>query len=123
MEPGATRGGEVEVEPPSLLGLEPALDGRTLMGAVVVENEMDIQLRWHLPFQLIEELNELPAAMARQATADHPAVQNIEGGKQGRGPMPLVVMRLAFGHSWTQRQNRSGAVQGLNLALFVDAEH
>ena len=36
MEPGATRGGEVEVEPPSLLGLEPALGGRALMGAVVI---------------------------------------------------------------------------------------
>ena len=40
MEPGATRGGEVEVEPPSLLELEPALGGRALMGAVVISESV-----------------------------------------------------------------------------------
>jgi len=61
--------------------------------------------------------------MARRATADDLAIQDIEGGKQGRGPVPYVVMCLAFRQSRPQRQDRSGPVQCLNLALFIDAEH
>jgi hypothetical protein len=37
--------------------------------------------------------------------------------------VPFVVMRLALRYSWSQRKNRSGPVQCLNLALFIDAEH
>jgi len=32
--------------------------------------------------------------------------------------MPRVVMGLPFGHPRTQREQRGGPVQGLNLAFF-----
>jgi hypothetical protein len=60
------------------------------------------------PFQMVQESEELLAAMARQATADNPAIEDIESGKQGRGPLPYVVMRLAFRKS--RPPGRMGAV-------------
>src|SRR5580658_2394251 len=108
------------MEAAALFGLEPALNLGALVGAVVVENEMDVEFRRHLFFQLIQESDELLAAMARQATADDLAIQDIEGGEQGGGPVPLVVVCLAFRQSRPQGQDRSGSVQGLNLALFID---
>ena len=50
------------------------------MGAVVVENEVRVEFRGHLLFQLMEEFDELLAAMARQATADDLVIEDIEGG-------------------------------------------
>ena len=36
--------------------------------------------------------------------------------------MPAVVVRVAFGVSGAQRQEGLGAIQGLDLALLVDAQ-
>jgi len=41
------------VEAAAFLGLEPTLDGGAFVGAVVVENEMDIEFRRHFIFQLV----------------------------------------------------------------------
>ena len=106
IEPGTAGGCEMEVKAAALLGLEPTLHGGALVGAVVVENEVDVEFRGHLLFQLMEEFDELLAPMARQATTDDLAIEDIEGGKQGGGSVPLVIMRLAF------RQSRP-------VALFV----
>ena len=90
MKPGAAGGSEVEVKTAALPGLEPTLDRRALMSAVVVQNEMDVEFRGHLLFQLIEKLDELLTAMARQATTDDLAIQDVEGSKQGCvKPLPL----------------------------------
>jgi hypothetical protein len=80
----------------ALPGFEPALDGCALVRAVVVENEMDVKVRRRLLFELIEKLDELFTTMARQAVANDLAVEDVEGCKQRRSPVSLVVMRLAF---------------------------
>ena len=86
----------MEVKTMAFPRLEPTLDGGALMGAVVVQNEMDIEFRGYFLFELIEKLDELFATMARQAVANHLAVEDVEGGKQRRSPVPLVVVRLAL---------------------------
>ncbi len=48
--------------------------------------------------------------------------KHIERGKQRRGPVPDVVVGLPGGNPRSQRQNRLGSIQGLNLALFIDAQ-
>ena len=63
---------------------------------VVVENEMDVEFRGHLLFELIEKLVVLFTTMARQAVANDLAVEDVEGGEQCRSPVPLVVVRLAL---------------------------
>jgi hypothetical protein len=65
----------------ALSGVEPPLYGGALVRAVVVQNDVHIQVGRDLLLHLVEKLCELFAAMTRQATADDFAVQDIEGGK------------------------------------------
>jgi hypothetical protein len=89
------------------LWFEPVLNGGAFVGAVVVEDEMDVEIRRHLLFHLVEEPDQLFAAMARQATADDLAIQDVEGGKQGSRSVPVVIMRLAIWYSRPQRKQRA----------------
>ena len=56
------------------------------------------------------------------AAADHPAVEDVERGEQGRGAVALVVVRPGAGLAWLQRQAGLGAVERLDLALLVERE-
>ncbi len=63
-----------------------------VMGRVVVENDVDgFNLR-QLSLNRVEETDELLMRVTLHVTADHRAVENIEGGKQGGGAMALVDM-------------------------------
>src|SRR5438874_6106726 len=122
MQPGTAGRREMEVKATALPGLEPALDGGTFVRAVIVENEMNIEVLRHLLLHLIEELDKLLAAMARQATADDLAVQDVEGSEKCRGSVPLVVVGLPFRQSRPQWQNGRGPIQRLDLAFFIYAK-
>jgi hypothetical protein len=76
----------------------------------------------YLALDRIEKADELLVPVARHAAADHPAVEDVEGGEQGGGAMALVVVRPGAGLARFQRQAGLGAVEGLDLALFVDRE-
>jgi len=51
------------------------------------------------------------------------AVEDIECGEQGRGAMAFVVVRLTLRQARSQRKDRCGAVQCLNLALLVYTQY
>jgi len=57
------------------------------------------------------------------ALGDHLAGGDIERGEQGCGAVTDVVMRHPFHIPQAHGQQRLGPIQGLNLRLFVDAEH
>ena len=82
IEPGTAGRCEVEVETVALPGFEPTLDSSAFVRAVVVENEMDVEFRSDFLLELIEKLDELFTPMARQATANYLAVEDVEGGKR-----------------------------------------
>ena len=63
IKPGAAGGGEVNVEAKALLRFEPTHHLSALVGAVVVHNEVNLQIRRHCLFPLGEELDKLPTAM------------------------------------------------------------
>lgn len=71
----------MEIEVAVLSGFEPPLYGGALLRAVVVQNDVHVQVGRDLLLHLVEKLCELFAAMTRQATADDFAVQDMEGGK------------------------------------------
>jgi hypothetical protein len=50
------------------------------------------------------------------------AVENVHLGEQGRRAVPLIAMRHSSGATLLQRQSGLGAVERLNLALFVDRQ-
>ena len=70
IEPRTAGGGEVEIEVAVLSGFEPPLYGGALVRAVVVQNDVHIQVGRNLLLHLVEKLRKLFAA-----------VQDIEGGK------------------------------------------
>src|SRR5215510_12510567 len=57
------------------------------------------------------------------AHADHPAIGGVQGGEQGRCPMPFIVVGHSSAAALLQGQARLRAVQGLNLAFLIHAQH
>ena len=83
VEPGTAGGGEVEFEPASFAGLEPALDFGTFVSAVVIHDQVNFQIRWELLLQSVKKANKLAGTMAGLAGAQDLAIENIESRKQG----------------------------------------
>ena len=71
----------------------------------------------------VEEADELLVTMALHAPADHLALQHVEGGEQRSGAVTLIVMGHGAGAALLHRQARLGAVQRLDLALFIDGKN
>src|SRR5215207_7862783 len=62
VEPGAAGRGQMHV--PARPAVEPIADGRSLVGCVVVDDQMHIKIGWHGGLDLVEELAELDGAVA-----------------------------------------------------------
>ena len=62
-------------------------------------------------------------AMALHVAADHPAVEHVERGEQRRRAVPFVVVRPGSGAALFEWQAGVGAVERMNLALFVDGQN
>ena len=60
---------------------QPVADQRRLVGCVIVQDEMNVQVVRNGGFDLIEKLAELCGAMAAVTLADDPASCDVEGGK------------------------------------------
>lgn len=103
----------MEVEAAALFGFEPSLNVRASVRAIVIEDEVDLQIGWHFLLALVKELNEFLPMMTWQTASDDLPVQDVASRKKCVRPIPLVVVGLAFG------QQGSDPVQGLNLAFFV----
>src|SRR5271163_4874307 len=72
-------------EPPVVFGL---------MGGEIVEDDMDVAALIGGD-DLVHEGEELDAAAAFCVAADDFASGDIERGEEGRGAVPLIIMRLA----------------------------
>ena len=57
------------------------------------------------------------------ALTDNPALQNLQGGEQGRRSVALVIVRHGPATPLFQRQTGLRAIQGLDLALIIHAQH
>ena len=93
VEPGGVSGGEVEMV--VWLGVQPAFDSDVLMGAVVVDDEMDIEVRGHVGIDVSEEAQELLVAVATSRAVKRVVVPwvtlcriRVRGGGAGCAPGP-----------------------------------
>src|SRR5690242_4649387 len=68
----------MKVEAAPLLGLQPALDSRALVSGIVVHDQVNLLLRRHLFFQVVQEPDELLGPVPWQTTANHFAIQDVE---------------------------------------------
>ncbi|KQU03490.1 hypothetical protein ASG60_16630 [Methylobacterium sp. Leaf469] len=93
------------------------------VAAIVVQNDVDEFAGRHDGLDGVEETDELAVAMTLHATTEHGAIQDVEGGKQGRGAVAGIVVGLRGWVAWTEGLIGAGALQGLDPALFVDGQH
>jgi hypothetical protein len=103
-------------------GGEPATDLGMLVGGVVVDDQVDVERLGDGSLDVAEELQELLVAMPALALREHLARGDVERREQRRGAVMDVVVGDAFDVADAQRQQRLRAVEGLDLALLVDAQ-
>ena len=121
VEPGGIRGDVVHViagplrQPSAHLGM--------FVGGIVVDDQVEFEFWRHRPVQVTQEREELLMAVPRLTFREHSAGGDIQSREQSGGAMADIVMSHAFDVTQAHRQHGLGAVQGLNLAFFIDAEH
>ena len=93
------------------------------MGGVVVTDQVHVQVGGDLLVQLGQELLELGGAVAAVDGADDLAGGHVQRGEQGGDAVADVVVGAPLGHAGHHRQHRRRAVQRLDLALLVHAQH
>lgn len=102
---------------------QPALDRRRLVRAVVIEDEVDVEVRGDLRIDRIQKLAEFPGAMSLLAAGDHCARRAIERGDERGRTVARVVMRVTLRLTGPEGQHRRGAIERLHLGFLVDAQH
>src|SRR6266498_6076190 len=120
VEPGGAGWCQMEVEP--RVFSQPRPDDRMFVRAVVVTDQMDLPA----PVLSVEDLQEGQELLVRvpaEASFGDRAGGHLQSSEQTRGAVPDVVMRHSGWKARTDRQDRLGPVQRLNLRLLVDAEH
>ena len=75
------------------VGGEPAADRRSLVGRVVVEDQVSLELGGQLLIDRLQELLELNRAEAGVQPADHLSRGGVERREQARGAVALVAQR------------------------------
>ena len=77
--------------PPGMVG-EPLQDFRMFVGRVIIDHRMDDLSSRNRTLDGIEEFDEFRVGVSGHASADDGAVEDIEGGEQGRRAVAFVVM-------------------------------
>jgi hypothetical protein len=108
-----------EVEGPAGMPGQPLAHLRVSVGCVVVDGGVDLLSRRHLRFDGVEEADEL---LVPHIAADDGAVEDVEGREQCRRAMTLVVVGHRPGAALLHWQAGLGAVERLDLALFINRE-
>lgn len=102
---------------------QPGPDFGVLVGAVVVHDQVQLQILGHLLVDPSQEAEELLMTVAGLALSDHCTGGHIQRREQRGGAVADVVVGDALHVAQAHRQQRLGAVQCLDLRLLVNAEH
>jgi len=120
VEPRAGCWREVENKP--LVAIEPGPDVRMLMSGVVVEDDVDGLVCGDLSVDHIQEADELLVPVAVHIAPDNRPVEDVQGGKERRGSVALVVVGHGAETPLLHGQARLGTVQRLDLAFLIDGQ-
>ncbi|MDQ1404869.1 MAG: hypothetical protein QOG55_498, partial [Acidobacteriaceae bacterium] len=121
IQPGSIGGSEMHLHA-GMRG-QPALHAGMLVRGVVVHDEVDGQSLGNAGVDLFQKMEILLMAMAALAPTDHSAAGQIQSGEQRGGAMANVVVSYPFDVTQPHGQQGLSALQGLDLALFIDAQH
>ena len=102
---------------------QPSSYSGMLVSGVVVDDEMNVEILRHAGIEAAEEGEKLLMPVAGLAFGEDGAGGDVEGSKQRGGTVADVIVGDAFPVAQSHGQHGRGAVQGLNLAFFVHAQH
>ena len=121
VEPGRARRREVEMK--ARMPQQPTLDGRGFVGGVIVDDQMEREAARDLVVNRFKELAELHRPMAAMKLPDHGARLEVERGEQVGSAVTQIVGSMPLSLAGAHRQQRLTAIECLDLALLVDAQH
>ena len=102
---------------------EPVSDSLGLVGGYVVHDDVDVEVAENAGFDDVQEGAELARPIASEAFADDRAGGGVKSREQAERSVAGIIVSAPLDLTDAQRQKRLGAVERLNLALFVDAEN
>lgn len=103
--------------------LEPKLNTRMFVRAIVVHDQMQVKLTWSLPINLLKKSDKLLRPMPWHTIHNDLPIKHVQGCKKCRGPIAFVIMGHGGRTPLFQRQSWWDPVQSLNLTLFIYAHH
>ena len=120
VQPGSAGRRKVEMEP--RMFRQPLLHFGMFVCGVVIQDQMQVAVGRRLHLDELQKLQPLLMAMTILALSNERAVGDVEGRKQGRGPMAHIVMRHRAGTPFFERQSGLRAVERLDLAFLIAAQ-
>ena len=115
VQPRGIGGRVVDVVTPPIP--EPGSHFRMLVGGVVIDDEMHVEVRRHIRIDMLEEGEELLVTMLSPALGQHLTIGNVESGEQRRRPVPDIIVGDALDVAEPERQDRLRSLERLDLAL------
>jgi hypothetical protein len=103
--------------------LLPPLHLLMLVRGVVVTDQVKIRLLSRFAVDLTQELQPPNMAMALQLPRNELSIEHVERGEQRGSAVALVVVGHRRGASLFYGQSRWGALERLQLALLIAAQH
>lgn len=107
----------------ALVPFKPSLHFRVFVGSVIIHDQMQLKMLGRFAIDLFEKLQPLLMPVLSLDAADQASLKIIQCSDQGDRAVADIVMRLRTDMSDPQRQTRLRALQGLNLAFLIAAEH
>ena len=92
VEPGTRCGDEMQME--AWMALQPGSNTRMFMGAIVVDDQMQMQAGGHFGIKAFQKANEFLMSVTGHAIADNSAVEHTESREQRGSTVALVVVCL-----------------------------
>ena len=96
---------------------------RRLVGAVVVHDQMDVELRGHALIDGSQELQELATAMTPMQIADDLARSEVQCREQCGRAVAHIIMSAPLCNAKRQRQQRLRSIERLDLRLLIHTQH
>src|SRR5271166_978491 len=110
IEPTGTGRNKMHVKAPT--PCQPASNLRSFVSAVVVQDQMQVEILRILGIDLTQEAQKLLVPMVRETTTRDRSGRHVEGGKECGGAMAHIIVRPRATASALHRQSRLRAIQG-----------
>ncbi len=120
IEPGTV--GRRVVHPHAGVPGQPGLHRRGLVSREVINNDVDL-LTPIAAGCLLQEPDELGGVVAWDTLPPHPTRGDLQGGIERERPAPEVLKAVPLALPRSEGQGWLQAIQGLNVALLVKAQH